>query len=121
MESLVYENSPLADYLEGSSDSPELWNANPLTSAPGEGGHEESWPVEENQSDDDHTTALNFAPRGASKFQTRVRNKLPKPLDLRCTPQSEFAGKLYDACSVCPLSSWGYFRHAHKPLISSLP
>ncbi|KAJ6080356.1 hypothetical protein N7467_010109 [Penicillium canescens] len=81
MESLVYENSPLADYLEG------------------EGGHEESWPVEENQSDDDHTSALNFAPRGASKFQTRVRNKLPKPLDLRCTPQSEFAGKLYDACS----------------------
>ncbi|KAJ5308740.1 hypothetical protein N7508_004119 [Penicillium antarcticum] len=81
MESLVYENSPLAEYLEG------------------EGGHQESWPVEENQSDDDHTSAFDFAPRGASKFQTRVRNKLPKPLDLRGTPQGEFAGKLYDACS----------------------
>ncbi|CAG8948545.1 unnamed protein product [Penicillium salamii] len=79
MESLVYENSPLAEYLEG------------------EGGHEESWPVEENQSDDDHTT-LNFAPRGSSKFQDRVRNKLPKPLDLG-TPQGQLIGKIYEACS----------------------
>ncbi|CAG7976231.1 unnamed protein product [Penicillium olsonii] len=80
MESLVYENSPLAEYLEG------------------EGGNEESWPVEENQSDDDHTTSLNFAPRGSSKFQDRVRNKLPKPLDLG-TPQGQLVGKLYEACS----------------------
>jgi hypothetical protein len=105
MESIVYENSPLAEYLEGSLSTPGIWNANSLTSAPGEGGHEESWPVEENQSDDDHTSALNFAPRGTSKFQTRVRNKLPKPLDLRGTPQGEFAGKLYDACSVCSYSA----------------
>lgn len=64
----------------------------------GEGGHDESWPVEENQSDDDHTT-LNFAPRGSSKFQDRVRNKLPKPLDLG-TPQGQLIGKIYEACSV---------------------
>ncbi|KAJ6125406.1 Proliferating cell nuclear antigen PCNA [Penicillium samsonianum] len=81
MESIVYENSPLADYLEG------------------EGGNEESWPVEENQSDDDHTRSSDFAPRGASKFQDRVRNKLPKPLNLRGTPQGELIGKLYGACS----------------------
>ncbi|EKV11266.1 Proliferating cell nuclear antigen [Penicillium digitatum PHI26] len=81
MESIVYENSPLAEYLEG------------------EGGNEESWPVEENQSDDDHTRSSNFAPRGASKFQNRVRNKLPKPLNIRGTPQVELIGKLYDACS----------------------
>ncbi|KAJ5285463.1 hypothetical protein N7524_000769 [Penicillium chrysogenum] len=80
MESIVYENSPLADYLEG------------------EGGNEESWPVEENQGDDDRTRS-NFAPRGASKFQNRVRNKLPKPLNLRGTPQGELIGKLYDTCS----------------------
>ncbi|KAJ5338674.1 hypothetical protein N7452_005402 [Penicillium brevicompactum] len=79
MESLVYENSPLAEYLEG------------------EGGTEENWPVEENQSDDDQTT-LNFAPRGSSKFQDRVRHKLPKPLELG-TPQAQLVGKLYEACS----------------------
>lgn len=81
MESIVYENSPLAEYLEG------------------EGGIEESWPVEENQSDDDHTCSSNFAPRGASKFQNRVRNKLPKPLNLRGTPQGELIERLYDICS----------------------
>ncbi|CAI7636320.1 unnamed protein product [Penicillium crustosum] len=81
MESIVYENSPLAEYLEG------------------EGGNEESWPVEENHSDDDHTRSSNFAPRGASKFQNRVRNKLPKPLNLRGTPQGQLIGKLYDTCS----------------------
>ncbi|CAG8893130.1 unnamed protein product [Penicillium egyptiacum] len=71
---------------------------NPLTSVPGEGGNEESWPIEENQSDD-HTRSSNFAPRGVSKFQDRVRNKLPKPLNLRGTPQGELIGKLYDVCS----------------------
>ncbi|OQD64574.1 hypothetical protein PENPOL_c007G01066 [Penicillium polonicum] len=81
MESIVYENSPLAEYLEG------------------EGGNEESWPVAENHSDDDHTRSSNFAPRGTSKFQNRVRNKLPKPLNLRGTPQGELIGKLYDTCS----------------------
>ncbi|KAJ5142657.1 uncharacterized protein N7515_001444 [Penicillium bovifimosum] len=80
MESLVFENSPLAEYLEG------------------EGGYSQSWPVED-ESDDDHTSASNFAPRGASKFQDRVRNKLPKPLDLRGTSQGEIIGKIYDACS----------------------
>ncbi|KAJ5503566.1 hypothetical protein N7463_006440 [Penicillium fimorum] len=81
MESVVYENSPLAEYLEG------------------EGGNEESWPVEENQSDDDQTRTFNFAPQGSSKFQDRVRNKLPKPLNLRGTPHGELIKKLYDACS----------------------
>jgi hypothetical protein len=101
MESVVYENSPLADYLEGSLCLRYLKNANPLTSIPGEGGNEESWPVEETPSDDDHTT-LDFAPRGASKFQDRVRNKLPKPLETG-TPQRQLLKKFYDACSVCPL------------------
>ncbi|CAG7934705.1 unnamed protein product [Penicillium nalgiovense] len=99
MESIVYENSPLADYLEGLLCPRHPRNSNPLTSVPGEGGNEESWPVEENQSDDDHTRSSNFAPRGASKFQNRVRNKLPKPLNLRGTPQGELIGKLYDTCS----------------------
>ena len=94
----MYENSPLADYLEGSLYLRHSRNANPLMSVLGEGGNEESWPVEENPSDDDHTT-FNFAPRGTSKFQDRVRNKLPKPLDLG-KPQGQLLGKIYDAYSV---------------------
>ncbi|KAJ5574562.1 hypothetical protein N7450_008461 [Penicillium hetheringtonii] len=70
MESLVYENSPLADYLQG------------------EGENEESWPVDEAHTEDEQDAASsNFAPRGASRFQDRVRNKLPKPLDLKNTRQ----------------------------------
>ncbi|KAJ5763577.1 hypothetical protein N7533_002258 [Penicillium manginii] len=82
MESLIYENSPLADYLQG------------------EGDQEESWPVEETLSEDEQAAqSTNFAPRGASRFQDRVRNKLPKPLDLKNTRQGVVVEKLYDACS----------------------
>lgn len=42
-----------------------------------------------------------FAPRGASKFQERIRNKLPKPLDTKVAQHSEAIGKFYDACAVC--------------------
>ncbi|KAJ5183422.1 hypothetical protein N7492_001038 [Penicillium capsulatum] len=77
MESLVYENSPLADYLQG------------------EGEREESWPVEEAHSEDEP----NFAPRGASRFQARVRHKLPKPLDLTHSRHGAVVEKIYSTCS----------------------
>jgi hypothetical protein len=84
MEALVYENSPLAEYLRG------------------EGEHDPDWPVQETKSEDDpfDSTASNFAPRGTSKFQERIRNKLPKPLDLKSSRQRAVLGKLYDACAV---------------------
>ncbi|KAJ5084822.1 hypothetical protein NUU61_009401 [Penicillium alfredii] len=76
-----------------------LWNAD-SQSILGEGENNESWPVEETLSEDNSTgPSSNFAPRGASKFQERVRNKLPKPLDLQRTGQGVVIGKLYDACS----------------------
>lgn len=105
MESLVYENSPLADYLEGMSPTTEVSHATPSpVPIPGAGESNERWPVEEIRSEDDlDDTASNFAPRGASKFQERVRNKLPKPLDLSRSREGVVIGKLYDACSVCVL------------------
>jgi hypothetical protein len=67
----------------------------------GEGDQEESWPVEEAHSEDEQTAqSTDFAPRGASRFQDRVRNKLPKPLDLKNTRQGVVVEKLYGACSV---------------------
>ncbi|GFF55156.1 proliferating cell nuclear antigen [Aspergillus udagawae] len=84
MEALVYENSPLAEYLRG------------------EGEHDPDWPVQETKSEDDpfDSTASNFAPRGTSKFQERIRNKLPKPLELKSSRQRAVLGKLYDACAT---------------------
>ncbi|KAE8379150.1 Mysoin-binding motif of peroxisomes-domain-containing protein [Aspergillus bertholletiae] len=83
MEALVYENSPLADYLQG------------------EGEHDPSWPVKESENSDiaSESTAADFAPRGASKFQERIRNKLPKPLDLKSSHQRAALGRLYDVCT----------------------
>ncbi|KAJ5893358.1 hypothetical protein N7495_005049 [Penicillium taxi] len=82
MESVVYENSPLADYLEG------------------EGSNEESWPVEEiHNTDEDDILSSNFAPRGVSRFQERVRNKLPKPLELNTSRHGAVVEKIYNACS----------------------
>ncbi|KAJ5245967.1 hypothetical protein N7468_000950 [Penicillium chermesinum] len=84
MESVVFENSPLADYLEG------------------EGQNEGNWPViETTHSENDSVgPSSNFAPRGASRFQERVRNKLPKPLDIQIARQGMIVEKLYSACST---------------------
>ncbi|KAL4751304.1 hypothetical protein BDW72DRAFT_174134 [Aspergillus terricola var. indicus] len=83
MESLVYENSPLAEYLRG------------------EGEHSPDWPVKEIENEDDlsDSTAADFAPRGASKFQTRIRNKLPKPVNFKASRQTVALGRLYDVCT----------------------
>lgn len=65
---------------------------------PGEGENDGSCPVEEsNTRDDISDLAANFAPRGASKFQSRVRNKLPKPLSSR---QMAALSALYETCTV---------------------
>ncbi|OOF97276.1 hypothetical protein ASPCADRAFT_206091 [Aspergillus carbonarius ITEM 5010] len=83
MESLVYENSPLAEYLQG------------------EGEHDPNWPIKEADHSDDFSdsTAADFAPRGVSKFQERIRNKLPKPLERKVSRQRAALGRLYDACT----------------------
>ncbi|KAJ5477528.1 hypothetical protein N7539_007672 [Penicillium diatomitis] len=83
MESLVPKDSPLDDYLQGI------------------GGSVETWPADDMPSDgDDEVRASDFAPRGASRFQKRVRNKLPKPLDLRNSAHGALIEKLYSACST---------------------
>ncbi|PTU23321.1 hypothetical protein P175DRAFT_0508025 [Aspergillus ochraceoroseus IBT 24754] len=83
MEALVYENSPLAEYLRGEAE------------------HNPHWTVKESENGDDlsDSTAADFAPRGASKFQNRIRNKLPKPLNLKASRQTAALSRLYDACA----------------------
>ncbi|KAI9931645.1 hypothetical protein MW887_010222 [Aspergillus wentii] len=102
MESLVYENSPLADYLQGESCGFDTgYNMETqVLGASGEGERGENWPIEEGENSDDfQDPTTEFAPRGASKFQDRVRNKLPKPLDLKSSRQSAALSKFYDACA----------------------
>lgn len=98
----MYEDSPLADYLQGSLLDWEISQPQySRASLSGEGENEESWPVEDTKNEDETDGQTpNFAPRGASRFQERVRNKLPKPLDLRNTRHGEVVEKIYSACSV---------------------
>ena len=68
----------------------------------GEGENDLNSPVEpiEDEDGDYADPTSDFAPRGASKFQQRIRNKLPKPLDTKIARQGEAIGKIYDACAV---------------------
>lgn len=99
------KDSPLDDYLQGLSVlRPSRVGCSYMLTRfgfLGVGGSEENWSAAEAQSDSEHeVTASNFAPRGASRFQSRVRNKLPKPLRLCNSPHSAIVEKLYTACSV---------------------
>lgn len=105
MESLVYENSPLADYLQGKKSIADMSQASgteaQASNSAEEGGCDQDWVVPEtNEADQRLEPSSDFAPRGPSKFQSRVRNKIPKPLDLKPLRQTAALGRLYDACSV---------------------
>lgn len=43
---------------------------------------------------------MDFAPRGASKFQQKIRDKLPNQLDSKVSQRSEALGRFYNACAV---------------------
>ncbi|KAF2739118.1 hypothetical protein EJ04DRAFT_353590 [Polyplosphaeria fusca] len=76
MEHIIYADSPLAEYLEGhgrGSSAPPSPTTTPL---------------------DDHS----FAPRGPSTLQSRIRDKLPRPLRIQSGSHGS-VGKLHSACS----------------------
>ena len=77
--------------------------------------------MDETHSEDESSSPSNFAPRGASRFQERVRNKLPKPLDLSGTRQKAVVGKLYNACSVRSNFPIQNMDHTHRALFLVCP
>ncbi|KAF4309914.1 Proliferating cell nuclear antigen PCNA [Botryosphaeria dothidea] len=62
MENIIYEDSPLAAYLEGEGTGEPAWVAS----------------VDNEKS----TEPTSFAPRGPSTLQSKLRKKLPRPLKL---------------------------------------
>ncbi|KAF2806924.1 uncharacterized protein BDZ99DRAFT_393810 [Mytilinidion resinicola] len=77
MESIIYEDSPLAEYLEGEgrgrASSPEA----SVPSSP---------------------TTTSFAPRGPSTLQSRIRDKLPQPLRIPI-PKNGPIARIHTTCS----------------------
>ncbi|KUL86196.1 hypothetical protein ZTR_08402 [Talaromyces verruculosus] len=90
MESLVYEDSPLADYLEGEGERDQGWT--PLQ-------------VETNR--DAHPQ--NFAPKGIPTIQTRVRDTFTAASDRNSTQEQGTGvfGRIHHTCSSAVSSRIG--------------
>lgn len=118
MESIIYQDSPLAEFLEGAPfefrlslgrfpvgdrrfSKPPFCSIQ-LTAPAGEGIAEPEWAA---TAEDAKTPSLSaspphdFAPRGASTLHSRLRDKLPKPLKIPLPGQGPVA-RLRSACSV---------------------
>lgn len=124
MENIIYEDSPLAAYLEGASAcastpsicvmSGEEDSQRPqLTLHVGEGTGEPDWvaSVDDDDNKNEKSQATSFAPRGPSTLQSKLRKKLPRPLKL---PQRGGSiHRIQNAYSVRP-------PHRSSPALRSL-
>lgn len=104
MEAVVFEDSPLADYLEGK------WSTTPisvdsarqafLTSPPGDGSQEaEDTPSYGDGDASSNTSSPSFAPRGKPTLRTKFRHRLPPPLRL-AMPANSTVATIHNTCSV---------------------
>ncbi|KAF2009852.1 hypothetical protein BU24DRAFT_65584 [Aaosphaeria arxii CBS 175.79] len=80
MENVIFDDSPLAEFLEGEGRRHTSSPPSPVASAI--------------PSDDTH----NFAPRGPSTLQSRIREKLPRPLRIHTRGNGSVA-RIHSACS----------------------
>jgi hypothetical protein len=85
METVVYDQTPLADYLRG-ENSREKQHMSDLTDSGGtdEGEDEQvEWaPAATEQTDSSPPPSPGFAPTGRPMVRARFRNKIPNPLHL---------------------------------------
>lgn len=89
MENVIYEDSPLAEYLQGEGRGRGSAPASPTTSSA-------------SASPETH----NFAPRGPSTLHTRLRDRLPKPLRVQVGSHGAWA-RLHTAFSKAVNSRLG--------------
>jgi hypothetical protein len=97
MENVILDDSPLAEFLEGTRHAAHscLINCWWLTSTSGE-GKGASRPASPSLSTS--PTSPSFAPRGPSTLQSRIRDKLPQPL--RIHERHGSISRIHTACSV---------------------
>ncbi|KAH7123936.1 Mysoin-binding motif of peroxisomes-domain-containing protein [Dendryphion nanum] len=80
MENIIFEDSPLAEFLEGEGQGRSSTPPSPTAS--------------QTSPPDNH----NFAPRGPSTLQSRIREKLPHPLRIHSRGNGSVA-RIHSACS----------------------
>jgi len=86
MESVIHEDSPLAEFLEGQGKGGRSAPPSPATSTCSDG--------------------RGFAPRGPSLLQSRIRDRLPQPLRIRANRHGSVA-RIHLACSKAVNSRLG--------------
>lgn len=100
METLVYEDSPLADYLEGTALIFKRQLQTQLTMLQtGEGERDQEWTPQQ-VTTEEHSQ--NFAPKGVPSLQDRIRHKFATLSDNSSQETGTSAlGRIHHTCSVC--------------------
>lgn len=99
MESVIHEDSPLAELLEGERPPDSAMPHLVLMASVGAGKGGVSAPPSPTAST--ASDVYSFAPRGPSTLQARIRDRLPQPLRIRANRHGSVA-RIHFACSVGP-------------------
>lgn len=99
MEAVVFDDSPLGEYLEGWFSSSLLDLAPQLTSlSTGEGGEDPHGLSSQEPNAPSAPPSPSFAPRGKPKARLKLRHRVPT---LRLSvPQNHAVTVIHEACSV---------------------
>lgn len=103
MESIIFQDSPLAEYLEG-EETPTMTRmlifkvCNESDILTGEGGGQPDWTTTPTGKEPTSPT-LSFAPRGRSLVNSKFRSRLRQPLTLK-VPDRNAVADIHDSCSV---------------------
>ncbi|CAA9964460.1 Vezatin domain containing protein [Pyrenophora teres f. maculata] len=92
MESIIPDDSPLAQYLEGQGRGESRPPSPAASTFPDSHSHS-------------HSDSQGFAPRGPSTLQSRIRDKLPQPLRIHARHGS--IARIHTACSKAVNSRLG--------------
>ena len=102
MESVIFAESPLAEYLEGSQIPARVESHHCERrvddGVAGEGECGEHWASAHVETRPE--TPQSYAPRGISTLQAKFRRKAPHPLRLDISSRRGRVTRLYETCSV---------------------
>ncbi|KAL9125209.1 MAG: hypothetical protein Q9217_005548 [Psora testacea] len=96
MESVIFEDSPLAQYLEGEGEIDHAWTSTATSEEPAS-------PL----------LPPSFAPSRLFQRHLKVRKKLPQPLKLDIAPKKGAVAQIHKTCSSAIHSHLGWTKNAH--------
>jgi hypothetical protein len=108
MEAVVFDDSPLAEYLEGVSWLHAFTHELTDFSA-GEGGDYPHGLSSLEPEPSSTSPSPSFAPRGRPTVRSKYRQRLPPPIRL-AIPQNNTVAAIHDTCSVGPINLLDLYR-----------